>query len=78
MCLRGRTNQVLKTKGNESKNELFIHLNMNAAFDTNALTAIKGFLNVAVRDTGPQETCTVCVCFSATYGVMAPSKYKRV
>ena len=29
-CFRGRTNQIWKTKGNGSKNELFFHLNMNA------------------------------------------------
>ena len=31
-CFRGRINQIWKTKGNGSKNELFVHLNMNAAF----------------------------------------------
>ena len=39
-CFRGRTNQIWKTKGNGNKIELFVHLNMNAAF-ANAPAAIK-------------------------------------
>ena len=40
-----RTNHpIWKTKGNGSKNELFIHLNMNAAF-ANALAAINIFVH---------------------------------
>ena len=30
-CIRGRTNQIWKTKRNGCKNELVVHLNMNAA-----------------------------------------------
>ena len=39
-CFRGQTNQIWKTTGNGSKNELFVHLKMNVVF-ANAPAAIK-------------------------------------